>query len=755
MTDEALTCDRLKTLLEKVDPKVLQQVMPLTGGVVTMMFTDIVDSTGIKAEIGDRPYFDNLLDPHNKLIRGSVTSHNGRELKTIGDAFLVGFALPANAVACAVEIQQRLAASPMQTGATTLQVRIGLHTGSPIVYRDPVSDRIDLAGTDADKAARIEGLARGGQVLVSEETGILAKPKDFHDWGPWELKGLGRHRIIEILWPGKTPERPSGRPWLEPVRFLTRFIGREAEISQTMDAVLSQRLVTLRGMGGIGKTRLADEVATRVSQEFDDGVFFVELANIQDSETAVVGELVAKLEVNPAGLPDEATALLATFHNRRSLLILDNVEAVMSSARFIGRLVRQCPRLHLLVTSQRLLGLDGEQQIEVLPMAAPPAQPDGTPDAFSHLDSFRLFRERARRNLPTWDPSPAEAPLVADVLGLTDGIPLSLELAAAWVGRISLQRLRNGLQKNRAEFLRRAGPAIEEKRHASIQACLDWSFNLLTSAEQALLPQLATFMGGFFAEDVAEVCHVGNASALLDSLRGQSLLAWGESLGETRYRMLPTVREYAVEKLGDQADVPRRQHAEHFRKVLDLADDQIRGREQMAGIARISADLENIRAGMETAIQINDHRMVVRYSQAFTTYLRLKARFAEGLITSQQGLSAAETLNDGQLIAGCQNNLGNAYSDLPTGDRGANLQQAIACYQAALRVYTEREFPVDWAMTQNNLGAAYSDLPTGDRGANLQQAISCYEAAIRGYAAAGLTEEADRVRQLLASLKQQ
>jgi predicted ATPase/class 3 adenylate cyclase len=704
--DQILSPDRLKELLGQIDPKVLQQVMPLTGGVITMMFTDIVDSTKIKAEMGDQPYFDNVLKPHNDLMRDCISKHNGRELKTIGDAFFVGFSIPGDATACAVDIQQRLAKSPISTSSGSLKVRIGLHTGLPKVYRDNASGKIDLSGTDVDKAARVEGLARGGQVLISEETKTLTRPKEAHDWGLWELKGLGRHQIFEVLWPGKEPERPAGRPWLEPVRFLTRFVGRAREIAQIMDAVLADRLVTLRGIGGIGKTRLADEVATRVSQQFDDGLFFVELAETQNSEASVVAELVAKVEVKVAGFANEATALLASLQNRKILLLLDNFEVVMSAAPFIGKLLKGCPGLHILVTSQQLLGVDAEQQIEVEPMVAPAPQTSITPESLGQFDSFKLFCERARRKNTDWDVSPANAAIAAEILELTDGIPLSIELAASWTDRIVLAELRDGLKKKRSEFLKKSGPGTEEKRHASIEACIGWSFNLLSKPEKDFFPKLSVFVGGFFAEDAVQVCETKNASTLLDTLQGHSLLTWEESLARTRYRMLPTVQEYATEKVRQQTKELRQRHAHHFLEVLDRADNQIRGKEQMAGINRISADLDNIRAGMETAIQERDHHMVVSYSQAFATYLRIKSRFAEGLQRDLQGLKAAQALGNQQLIAGCQNNLGNAYADLPTGDRGENLKKAIACF----------------------------------------------EAAIRGYEAAGLKEEADRLRRFLVSL---
>lgn len=735
--DDTLSPDQLKALLEKINPAVLGQVMPLTGGVITMMFTDIVGSVDINVQIGDRSYFDEVLKRHNEVVRKCISDYNGREWKTNGDAFLVGFATPIDAVACAAAIQERLEASPIQAGMRPLQVRIGLHTGTPIVYQDSVSNLIDLSGVDVNKAARVEGLAKGRQVLISHETNALAKHKETYDWGLWELKGLGRHRIFELLWPGKTPERPSGRPWLEPVRFLTRFVGRESEIVDIKNGVTSHRLVTLKGMGGIGKSRLANEVAASLSKEFDDGVFFVELAETIDSEPSVVSELIVGLGINPAGFLDEATALLTTFQNRRALLVLDNFEAVASAASFINRLLKGCPGLHFLVTSQRPLSVDGEQQIEVQPLVVPLAQYSLTIDQLTQLDSFKLFHERARLKKPRWEASPAEASLIGEILELTDGIPLSIELAAAWADRVSLQTLRDGLKQNRSHYLKRCGPAIEEKRHASIQACIDWSFNLLPPAERMLFPKLSAFAGGFLSEDVAAVCEVLNASALIRSIQEQSFLFWEESIGKTRYRMLPTVREYAAAKLGGQLDQLRRVHSQHFLEVLELAVNHIKGKAQMAGFVRVTADLDNIRAGMETATQMSDHKMEVNYSLAFAPYLQMKGLFAELLIRNQQGLSAAAALQDVRLIAGCEHNLGNAYAQLPTGDRGPNLRRAIGYYEAALQVFTERRFPAQWAMIQHDLANVYGDLPSGDRVENLKKTINYYKAALRVFTKRG------------------
>ena len=176
--------------------------------------------------MGDQLFFDKVLQAHNVLIRETLSKHNGRELKTIGEPFsALSRSRPRPSLAL-VRFNNGCRHHPSKR--KSVRSRFGLaRTGTPKVYRDSVSKRIDLSGTDVDKAARVEGLARGEHVLISDETRASAKPKEYHDWGMWALKGLGRHRVFEVLWPGKTAERPAGHAWLEPVRYLTRFYGRE------------------------------------------------------------------------------------------------------------------------------------------------------------------------------------------------------------------------------------------------------------------------------------------------------------------------------------------------------------------------------------------------------------------------------------------------------------------------------------------------------------------------------------------------
>lgn len=726
--EQRVPLDNLKELLSAVDPEQLRQVMPLVGGgVITMMFTDIVDSTRVKAQVGDDVYFA-ALNRHNSAVRECIARHAGRELKTIGDLFFIAFLHPGEAVRCAASIQETLKGSPIIVGDSSIKVRIGLHTGTPIVYRDDVSGRTDLSGTDIDKAARVEGIARAGQVLISEQTRVLADHTALHDWGHWELKGLGAERIFEVLYPGKNPEIPAGRMELDPLRFATSFIGRQREVADLIELLKTHRLVTALGMGGIGKTRLADSAARRVSDTFADGACFIELAGTADSESAVVSALNAALAVNPAGFRDETEALLRTLQNREMLVVLDNFEGVISAAPLVRKLHLRCPRAHVLLTSQTPLNVDGEQLYRAPPMGVPAAAADTT--ALEAHDAFLLFRERARSRVDDWDTgASAEIAAVNDILRLVDGIPLGIELAAAWVGSKTLQEITNGLG-NRLDLLKRRGFG-STGRHRSMRACLDYSFELLPDQAKHLLPKLSVFAGGFFAGDVAAVCGGSDSAELLVVLHDWNLLVRQEALGRSRYSMLMTVQEYAADKLTEtQARQLKRAHAQHFLEVLRLADGQLGGGGYAAALERIDIDFANLEAGISECQGSEDHNAVYDYAACLEAYLRIQGRSNDRLILAQAARAAAEKLGT-EATAGADNSLGNAYADLPTGDRGENLGRAIACYEAALKERTGRHSPQHWAGTQNNLGNAYADLPTGDRGENLRRAIACYKAAMR------------------------
>jgi predicted ATPase len=440
-------------------------------------------------------------------------------------------------------------------------------------------------------------------------------------------------------------------------------------------------------MGGIGKTRLAVELSRRVSGTFEDGVLFVGLLNVSNSEQSVLSTLAAALNENGLEVNgDNEKALVAALKNRYVLLILDNFEAVMDAALVPARILQRCQHLRLIVTSQGPLGMsaEGEHQWPVEAMATPQTRHSDNLGQLTEIESFKLFRERARAVKLDWDVTPETFLLVKDILNLTEGIPLSIELAAAHVGDRPLAEIRDGIQTVRLEVLKRRGRALDE-RHASIAACLDWSFNLLSTDAQALFPKLSVFQDGFFVEDVEQVCQIQNAADPLIILKDRSLLLWEERLDRSRYRMLGTVQDYASSKLSEEKIPLARRHAQYFLDVLKSAGRQLKGAEHLAARARIATDLENIFAGVNHSRAANEHRALVEYSVSFSNHLQVSGCFAERLALAISARSAAEALKDNLLVAVCDINLGNAYWNLPSGKREENLRRAIACYEAALR----------------------------------------------------------------------
>jgi predicted ATPase/class 3 adenylate cyclase len=675
---------------------------------LTFAFTDIVDSTATNLALGDKAY-QAIADRHDALIRSIVAP---AELKTIGDSFMLRFDDPAEAVGKLVQVQRRLAESPIKLGDKSLAIRIGIHIGNPLPAPGAQGQE-DYRGSTVNQAARYESLARGGQILISEQVYRLVKDRthelpgiSYCDWGPYFLKGVGWQRIFEVLWDNKKPAAPSGRPQHSSRRFLVPFIGRERELNEVQHYLQDEnpRLVTLKGPGGIGKTRLADEIERRASQLFGDGTFFVELESTPDNPKDIEDQIRAKCGID-AGATDDF------FVNKSALLILNNVESVPSVGFLAGELLKRCGGLRILATSQVPLQVPGEQLWPV--------------DSLEPDDADKMFREYARRHDPSFEITAANREHLQELFRLTDRIPFCLELAAAKIrpGR-SLQNIVAGIGKNLASL---GAEEMESPRHKSVSACLDWSFGLLGGEEKDLFPKLSVFQDGFLPADVAAVCGVTNAEGLLFSLYDSSLLR----LVDDRFFLLPTAGEYAGAKLGAARPDLLRRHAEHYLAVLEAADLKTHTREHRAGFTAIREEFENFRAGILWAVEARQNEMVVRYGQAFAGNLATVRRAAAEVEFCEMALQAGGRMANRMVEASAQNNLGNAYSNLPTGDFAENLDKAIQCYEVALRVYTERDFPVEWAMAQNNLGNAYLILPTGDCGENLRKATECFEGALR------------------------
>ncbi len=630
------------------------------------MFTDVQGSTAAWERY--HAAFGEALQHHDKILRSAISANNGYLVKTAGDAFMAAYARAEDAVACALAIQHGLARAE-QAGewseVGTLRVRIGLHTGEP-TFRDN-----DYYGPVANRAARIADAAHGGMILLSEATytevaatlplSVIVKDHDCH-----RLKDLGQpERLYEL--------RAAGFESLwcdEPLRTLeslqqnfpdqiTSLVGRRKERDElnTLLAQPQSRLITLTGPGGTGKTRLAMQIAADRVQDFKDGVWLAELAAIQDPR-AVPAAVAVALRIEIPASSDPLSALLNFLRPKRALLVLDNFEQVAEAAPMISSLLRECPNLKCLVTSRELLHLTGEREYPVEPLSIPPAGEADTD--WSSYDSFQLFVERCQTARSDFTLTPAMESVVGEICRRLDGIPLAIELAAARVRGISPVQILQRLTR-RFDLLASTLRDVPE-RQRTLRGAIDWSYELLTEDERGLFSELAVFNGGFFIDAAESICLTAGAFDLIFSLRDKSLLKTDEALGETRYFMLETIREYASQKLLTLPIMAqlRDRHADYYlRRAQDWCEKLARaGADAEEALNVFRADLENMRAGMDWSAQTDRPEMSIEYGKALFPYLRRQGLYEECETRAELAEDAARRLGDDRSAARLLNQRG-------------------------------------------------------------------------------------------------
>ena len=509
-------------------------VVELPTGTVTLLFTDIEGSTRMLRSLGDG--YGAVLRAHRAILRDAVGRHGGVELGTEGDACFLAFPAAAAAGAAAAEAQVALAAADWPDGARP-RVRMGIHTGSPVVVDD------DYVGIDVHRAARICSAAHGGQVLVSGATREAAEPgpgQSLRDLGHHRLKDLDRpEHLYQLVAAGLTEEFPPPRSLPTPSNLPavpTSFVGRDAELAEASELLARPgvRLMTLTGPGGAGKTRLALETGRALAPRFPDGVWLVPLAPVTDPARVGLAVVEALRLTNPAGR-DSIDVVAEGVRDWAALLLLDNFEHVAESSWWVGELLGRAPQVRVLATSRIVLGLTGEHDYPVRPL---PSEEAAT-----------LFVQRAQAVRPRFAPDgDGEQAKVADICARLDGLPLAIELAAARLRLLSLDDLRRGLTERLPLLTSRARDLPERQR--TLRNTIDWSYRLLARDEQALLRRLSVFVGGWTWES-AEAVAGGDDGPVegLETLVEHSLVWQQEAAASARYRMLATIREYAGERL--------------------------------------------------------------------------------------------------------------------------------------------------------------------------------------------------------------
>jgi predicted ATPase/class 3 adenylate cyclase len=525
---------------------------------VTFVVTDIEGSTRLFRRLGDA--YPPLLDMHNALLRDKWNAFGGAEVKTVGDSFIVAFESALDAMTASVAAQRAVAEHPWPTDGV-IRIRVGVHTGSAYP-RD--GDYVALA---LHQAARVVGAANGGQVIASDDA-VEAIGEALGNAPAVRVEPLGTFRLRDFERPvqlaavlsadapsaGTVTIRATPAERHNLVVAPTSFVGRSPDVDAIERIVRPGHLVTLAGAGGMGKTRLALEVGVRLAPEWPDGVWFVDLSPVSDERLVVtaVGEAIglATGELTHA-------EVIGALEHRRSLLIMDNCEHVIeAAARFVGALLGRSPGVGVLATSRVPLGIQAEEVWRIGGLAAMD-------------DAVRLFVERAAARAPDYRFDAADLETVADICRHVDGMPLAIELAAARITVLSPQEILDGLERRFG--LLRTNDRTTPARLRSSGALLDWGQALLSTAEQAVFRRLGVYRGSFdlgTAEASAGFGEVDpdEVTEAVWSLTDQSLLTVERTSGHTRYRMLETVRVYALDRLAESGEsaAVRARLAEHY-----------------------------------------------------------------------------------------------------------------------------------------------------------------------------------------------
>ena len=609
--------------------------MEASPDVNVFLFTDIEGSTSKWETEHDR--MAQAVALHDAILRGAIEGRRGRVIKNTGDGVYAMFADAEDAVQAVVSFQLALA-DPAATGGMAIRVRCGLHAG-PAVERDG-----DFFGTTINRTARIMGVGHGGQVLLSEAVVDLIRDQlpaelSLRELGAVRLKDLAAPELVsQLVHPGLAHEFPPLRslealPNNLPLQ-LTSFVGRERELAEAKELLGKTRLLTLLGMGGLGKTRLSLQIGADLLDEYPDGVWFLDLAPITDP-SLVPSEAAQVLGVREEPGKPLLQTLTAHLKSRKLLVIVDNCEHLMDAcANFANTVLRAVRDVRIIATSREALRVPGEQTYPVFPLPVPGR--DATVEILSRSDAVQLFVERAQAQKPSFALTEKDAPAIAELVARLEGIPLALELAAARMRALSLQDINKRLQ-NRFALLTGGGRVLME-RQQTLRALVAWSYDLLTENEQLLFDRLAIFAGGFDLAAAEVVCGIDplmpeDVLDLVASLVDKSLVMMQEHEDETRYRMLETIREYANEGIVRREELAAGivRHCDHFLNVAKAARDQLKGPEQALGMRRLELDLDNLRAAIARIVAGGaDAVIAVKIEVALMRFWILRGYATEG-----------------------------------------------------------------------------------------------------------------------------
>ncbi|MEM6708986.1 MAG: tetratricopeptide repeat protein [Pseudomonadota bacterium] len=625
----------------------------LPTGTVTLCLTDIEGSTRLLNRVGAEVYA-RMLAVHRDVIRNCVHRYGGVEVDTQGDAFFLAFPAAAAAVEAVAAIQRGLIDAPWE-GQEPIAIRIGLHTGEP--------QRTDegYVGMDVHEAARVSALGHGGQVLLSERLAREVAPELPDNLA---LRDLGEHLLKDVPEPQQLfqlqieglrsdfpPLRSRASAPNNLPQTLTPFIGREPVIAELLDLIRAPqtRVVTLVGPGGTGKSRLGLRAADELLPSFKDGVFLVPLVSITDPKL-VASQIATTLGIRETG--EEPQVVLANgLRDREMLLLLDNFEQVQAATRVVADLARDCPGIKFLVTSREALRIAGARAFQVPPLDLPEEQDWHRYERVVDSEAVRLFVERARTARPEFELVPDNAALVAEICQRLDRLPLAIELAAARVATMPLDRILRGMQR-RLKMLTGGGADLLVHQ-TTLRDLIAWSYDLLDEDEKRLWTRLAVFNGGATIAAAQAVCDLDDEFDIeldAESLAAKSLIRYEFSVTDSgsggepgsRLQMLETLREFALERLREEPEYDElvERHRHWFASLTERAAAGYRGPDHEQWLAILAVELPNLRSALERAIKNQEERTALLFAARLWFFFYQRGLLSEGRTRLESVLKA-------------------------------------------------------------------------------------------------------------------
>jgi predicted ATPase len=669
------------------------------------------------------------LAEHDRMIRQSITAHGGHVFATAGDSVAAAFHGVGEAVSAAVEAQRGL--SDLAVDGEPLRVRMGIHMG------EAEERGRDYFGPVLNRCGRLRDAAHGGQVLASGKvrehlTRDGANDIDWIALGQYRLRDLEK---AEEIFQAAHPELQATFPPLRaltkattnfPVQ-LTSFVGREQELAEVAKLVRGARLVTVTGVGGSGKTRLAMQVAAGIASEFADGVWLVDLAPVSEPDLAV-DQVAAVLGVSETANRSLPKSLIDHLRTRRTLLILDNCEHLIDAARkVVAAVLSGTQGVSIIATSRESLHIPGEVGYAVPPLGIPPAGDPLDLRAVGRFDAVRLFVNRAESARAGFRLTNDTAGAVLEICRRLDGIPLAIELAAARLASFAPQQIAGHLDQ-RFRLLS-GGRQDGVPRQETLQATIDWSYALLSEIERLLFLRLAVFRGDFSLEASQAIVAVAGIDEMdllevLPRLIDKSLVVAEPVRGEMRYRLLETIRQYASDRWEPTGERPLLQdrHAAHFLQVAEDGSANLRTAKHEEVLDRLRVEHDNMRQALRWSLDADAIDTGLRLAGALYRFWLYNDNESEGSWWLRELLSRGQPVADAvraKALLGLGSLSGNLVGQGRSGTTA--LEEAVDIYR---RLNGEVSTRLDYATALNNLGA---DLVTMGEFAGAE---SCYEEAL-------------------------